>query len=609
MRGQTPHEGVPAIEKVTHERRVSATVGCLLGGAVGDALGAPIEGWTRAAILEFHGAIVTHLVKPHVPVLGEMTPWTGSSSLAAYTDDTTLMLVLANTLIDEGWMDLEAFARKQCALYRPEDEDPEKRWLIPGAGHTETNFVIGVDHGIPTELAATPSEGCGAAMRVAPVGAFYAHDFEALVDAAVAQADLTHRTSYAHASAAAIALGVAYALRGMAPGPAFLRAIAQATKPICAPFAEEIDRAAQAVELDVGWPWGLPEYPVGPWVVPTALTVFAAHGEDFQRCVIEAVTFGGDNDSAGCMAGAIAGAYHGVEAIPDHLADIRDRDQVVMHGLALAGDEAAAAEREPMVALQIATIETDGTARQQLQDSAEPVFAAWQAEATRGPHRTRKQLRLLLGGLRAFARDRIDASSPDWFLCDPAFTRDQLPRVFELPMRKSGVTPSLLRSFLGTCAAWIAAHPRGEPGEQPWSVLGGQLARRDLAPSDSNAAFWSPGLCLVPTAVIASRREPTQAVLRYVRTSLHDRCIGERTAMVDVPIPGVRVDGSGGGDTIPIRSTDLRRVRVERTRDIWAWTHRVGEEGLEVRHEVAVEPALGRLRIEGIPLDQGWRSR
>ncbi len=50
--------------------------------------------------------------------------------------------------------------------------------------------------------------------------------------------------------------------------------------------------------------------------VPAALCAFLSHADSFEEAVTFAVSLGGDTDTIGAMAGAIAGAYHGLEGIP-----------------------------------------------------------------------------------------------------------------------------------------------------------------------------------------------------------------------------------------------------------------------------------------------------
>jgi len=51
--------------------------------------------------------------------------------------------------------------------------------------------------------------------------------------------------------------------------------------------------------------------------VPAAIYSFLRHPNSFEECVLYAISLGGDTDTIGAMAGAISGAYHGVEAISD----------------------------------------------------------------------------------------------------------------------------------------------------------------------------------------------------------------------------------------------------------------------------------------------------
>ena len=51
--------------------------------------------------------------------------------------------------------------------------------------------------------------------------------------------------------------------------------------------------------------------------VPTATYCFAKHHESYAKAVLYAISLGGDTDTIGAMTGAIAGAYNGIENIPN----------------------------------------------------------------------------------------------------------------------------------------------------------------------------------------------------------------------------------------------------------------------------------------------------
>jgi poly(ADP-ribose) glycohydrolase ARH3 len=66
-----------------------------------------------------------------------------------------------------------------------------------------------------------------------------------------------------------------------------------------------------------------------PRSVPTAIYCFLLQPKSYEDCVIYAISLGGDTDTIACMAGAISGAYLGVEAIPQEWrAKLENRDYI-----------------------------------------------------------------------------------------------------------------------------------------------------------------------------------------------------------------------------------------------------------------------------------------
>lgn len=151
-------------------------------------------------------------------------------------------------------------------------------------------------------LEAPPDEqgaGNGAAMRVAPVALYTLGDEELLSRLAVEQAHITHH--HPLSDAACVSVGTMIQ-RGLLGAP--LRDVRAA--------AEEL--AARH-----------PEFRFEPYdgkssgyVVDTLRTVFDAFfsTDNFEDCVVKTVNRGGDADTTGSIAGAIAGARYGVDAIP-----------------------------------------------------------------------------------------------------------------------------------------------------------------------------------------------------------------------------------------------------------------------------------------------------
>jgi len=63
--------------------------------------------------------------------------------------------------------------------------------------------------------------------------------------------------------------------------------------------------------------------------VPTAIYCFLRNWGSFEDSVLYAVSLGGDTDTIGAMTGAISGAYHGVEAIPEQWKSMLERGDYI----------------------------------------------------------------------------------------------------------------------------------------------------------------------------------------------------------------------------------------------------------------------------------------
>lgn len=308
--------------------------GCLLGGAVGDALGAPVEFMTRAEILRQHGP-------------GGITAYApGHAGAGTITDDTQMTLFTAEGLL-RAWV-------RGCFNGRASIPDITRlaylRWLhtqheTPGAenaGAAELDgWLIRQDelhhqrapgHTCLTALREPPpdgtplneSKGCGGVMRVAPVGLFLwlaggprapHHAFRLAAELAA----LTHGHPTGQLSAGALAALVLL----LADGEALARALV-ATRGILAqyPGHEETLHAMLQAEALAGSPLA-PAAAIATlgqgWIAEEALAIAvycALVGRSFRDGVILAVNHDGDSDSTGSIAGNLLGAMHGVDAIP-----------------------------------------------------------------------------------------------------------------------------------------------------------------------------------------------------------------------------------------------------------------------------------------------------
>lgn len=279
-------------------------IGALIGTFVGDALGMPVEGWSWQEIARTYGEV------------REMLP--ARLGAGTYTDDTILMIALAESLIaHEGRVVPDDLVRRFRTAY-------DRR---RGFGAGMHRLMRLWDEGISWEEAARRlfdggSYGNGAAMRVAPVGVLFHHDDRGVYDAAVAQARVTHAHPLGQQGAALQALAVAHALRS---DPAtFSREDFLAELEAALPASAETYRRALMQVADLFDRWEerdlvvrkLGNRSAAHRSVPTAIFAFLTFWNSFEEAVAYAVSLGGDTDTIGAMTGAIAGAFHGVDAVP-----------------------------------------------------------------------------------------------------------------------------------------------------------------------------------------------------------------------------------------------------------------------------------------------------
>jgi len=225
-----------------------------------------------------------------------------------YTDDTEMMIVLAESLLEHGSVTEERLA--QAFLERC---NPSRGY---GAGTLEVLALWRA--GVPVEAAAgrlfggEGSLGNGAAMRIAPIAVMFADSPDELRAQAERSARLTHAHPLAVDAATVQAAAVAAALRGE-DILATARAAAEH-----AVVRRQLDRAAALLDselepAEVGELLG--NSAIGYESVPTAIFAAASQGS-FEQVVSFAVRCGGDTDTLGAMAGALGGAAFGSTSIP-----------------------------------------------------------------------------------------------------------------------------------------------------------------------------------------------------------------------------------------------------------------------------------------------------
>jgi poly(ADP-ribose) glycohydrolase ARH3 len=271
--------------------------GCLLGQAVGDALGAPYEGLRGDHIYFMHGSPDKFLSNP-------------SGEILYYTDDTQMMIGVAETLVEHGRIVETTLCRRFAENYHPD------RCYGQGARLVIEAIADGGDwRAIAENHFPGGSLGNGAAMRAAPLGLLFSDDLDRVMDEARLSALPTHVHPLGIEGAQVFALAVALALKSPFDRRSYFRELLNRAK--TDEFRWHLSVASQLRRGDTLSVLG--NSLEAHRSVVTAIACFTQSPRSYGSAVIDAISQGGDTDTLAGMAGALSGAHLGGGAIPVHL--------------------------------------------------------------------------------------------------------------------------------------------------------------------------------------------------------------------------------------------------------------------------------------------------
>lgn len=272
--------------------------GCAVGAAAGDALGMPLEFGPRRA----PDRLVRRMEAARLPA-------------GTFTDDTEMALDLAESLLAHRPLDPGDLAQRFAAWLQagPPDVGIHTRSVLSriGAGERWEKAVEAVQQQRPD------SAGNGSVMRCWPVALAYGLDpsdssqkgrnlDQMLADSRL-QSRVTHPHAECQAGSAFVNATIHHLLRGVAPADAVALALEAATVPEPLRAVIEAAPSRRREELpNSGWVRHTLESAV--WGLLTT--------DSFEEALVQVVNLGGDADTAGAVVGALAGAAHGLEAIP-----------------------------------------------------------------------------------------------------------------------------------------------------------------------------------------------------------------------------------------------------------------------------------------------------
>jgi ADP-ribosylglycohydrolase len=235
-----------------------------------------------------------------------------------YTDDTEMALSIVASLVEHERIDQDYLAREFAGRYDAgRGYGPAMHRILRRIGAGEPWRVVA-----GSAFEGQGSYGNGAAMRSAPLGAYFADDLDAVAEQARRSAEVTHAHPEGIAGAVAVAAGAAWAcrLRGAAcpPAPAFLERVLESV-----PESEVRERIRRARDLPPSTSVGLAVAALGNGTkvsaqdtVPFALWCAAQRLEDFVEAMWLTVSGLRDRDTTCAIVGGIVAGYVGRDGIP-----------------------------------------------------------------------------------------------------------------------------------------------------------------------------------------------------------------------------------------------------------------------------------------------------
>jgi ADP-ribosyl-[dinitrogen reductase] hydrolase len=279
----------------------SRILGCLLGTAVGDAVGLRREGLSSRRAMRLYGGL---------PLEPSLIFGRGFCS-----DDTEHTVMVGRALAQSGG-NSSGFERLLAQQL--------KKWLLTapaGIGLSTLRACIRLVLGFGSKRSGVYSAGNGPAMRSALIGVCATSERQ-LTEIVAASTRLTHTDPRADEGAHLVARAARLGLEesGIEPIQFLFAAASTATD---SELRTILGAAAQALAdgktssdfaKSQGWSRGISGYV--NHTVPAALYCWARWPNDFRRCVEDAVLLGGDTDTVGAIAGGVCGANLGNDAIP-----------------------------------------------------------------------------------------------------------------------------------------------------------------------------------------------------------------------------------------------------------------------------------------------------
>lgn len=297
---------ITQMEEGTLESRFS---GAILGAAIGDALGHPTEFLSLSQIRAKYG---------QAGVTGFELFWERDSQrFAPYTDDTQMAEIVLQALVSRApGATMDEVMSVIAAGFGTWADHPQGGHRAPGNSCLAGSRRL--RDGVSRQLSGDPTAGgCGSVMRAYPFGLMFNADPDRAEAWSVEHSRMTHGHPIALAACAAMAVGVALEVSGVASDKVLAEMVSAAARydETTATMADDAVTAGlgNANPDDVhrryeGW--------AAHEAIAAAMFVVARHGSDIRAGLLQGANSEGDSDSIATLAGALLGARLGLEALP-----------------------------------------------------------------------------------------------------------------------------------------------------------------------------------------------------------------------------------------------------------------------------------------------------
>ncbi|WP_432662410.1 ADP-ribosylglycohydrolase family protein [Wukongibacter baidiensis] len=309
--------------------------GCLIGAAIGDAMGMPASFMTPDQIERVYGKI-TGFLKPKEEQIAH-----GNLEEGEITDDTEETLIISSVLIEGDGFKESIFIEKM------------KKWAVDNKmlestviGPSTRNFLEAIIEGRDYYEKGKLGDTNGGAMRVAPIGIYNHGNVEKSIKEAIASAKPSHGSKPGVASTSAIAAAIALSIEGGVTAAEVIEAAYKGAiegekvgYDIPAPLVSSRIRLAKEI-VDNNQDKSLDEIcrilyeHIGAGMksyesIPLSLGVFYAAKGDFEKGIISTINIGDDADTNGSIVGALCGAFSGANKInPKWIEKVKESNKI-----------------------------------------------------------------------------------------------------------------------------------------------------------------------------------------------------------------------------------------------------------------------------------------